>query len=238
MLVVVPRERDVEETTTDLRTLASEAGLSGEVLPLPAPGPPPFRGLPRHVDASARRVKALLAARGTGLRALVAAPAGLLRPSLAPHLLETRVLSLRTGDEMTPEILLEALFEGGYLREDPVTAPGQVARRGGIVDVFPSDAESPVRIEFLGDTVDSLRLFDPDTQRTVRPLDSLTTLPLSDVFATRSVLAALRPGSRRGSRAGASCASFLETLDRGLVPEGLVESCPSCRAARSPPGPI
>ena len=66
---------------------------------------------------------------------------------------------------MTPEILLEALDEGGYAREDPVTAPGQVARRGGILDVFPSDASEPVRIEFFGDTVESLRRFDPDTQR-------------------------------------------------------------------------
>jgi len=60
VLVVVPRERDVEETAGDLGTLAREAGLAGEVLALPAPGPPPFRGLPRHVDASARRAKALL----------------------------------------------------------------------------------------------------------------------------------------------------------------------------------
>ena len=52
-------------------------------------------------------------------------------------------MSLRPGDEMTPEILLEALDEGGYVREDPVTAPGQMARRGGILDVFPSDREEP-----------------------------------------------------------------------------------------------
>src|SRR5262249_28279756 len=86
VLVVVPRERDVEETAADLQTLAAEAGLAGAVLALPAPGPPPFRGLPRHVDASARRAAALLAAKRPGLRALVASPAGLLRPSLAPHL--------------------------------------------------------------------------------------------------------------------------------------------------------
>ena len=60
LLVVVPRERDVEELAQDLRTLAAEAGLAGAVLALPAPGPPPFRGLPRHADASARRAAALL----------------------------------------------------------------------------------------------------------------------------------------------------------------------------------
>jgi len=235
LLVVVPREREVEEMAQDLRTLAAEAGLAGGVLAFPAPGPPPFRGLPRHVDASARRATALLQARAGALRVLVASPAGLLRPSLAPHLLETRVVSLRVGDEMTPEILMEALDEGGYAREDPVTAPGQMARRGGILDVFPSDRDEPVRIEFFGDTVESLRRFDPETQRTVGPLESLVTLPLSDVFATRSVLAALERllAERFGERREAK--SLLEALERGLVPEALADLVPLVPGATVPP---
>ncbi|HEY7513265.1 MAG TPA: transcription-repair coupling factor, partial [Vicinamibacteria bacterium] len=124
------------------------------------------------------------------------------------------------------EILMEALYEGGYLREDPVTAPGQVARRGGIVDVFPSDAEAPVRVEFLGDTVESLRRFDPATQRTVATLDALTTLPLSDVFATRSVLVSLEPRIRERFAGRRELASLLESVERGLLPESLVELVP------------
>jgi transcription-repair coupling factor (superfamily II helicase) len=233
LLVVVPRERDADEMAQDLRTLAVEARLEGAVLALPAPGPPPFRGLPRHADASARRAAALLQARSA--RALVASPASLLRPSLAPHLLETRVVSLRVGDEMTPEILLEALDEGGYAREDPVTAPGQVARRGGIVDVFPSDRAEPVRIEFLGDTVESLRLFDPDTQRATGPVDALVTLPLADVFAPRSVLAALPAVLARRFAGRRELAPFLESLERGLQPEGLPELVALVPGATVPP---
>ena len=233
LLLVVPRERDVDETARDLSTLAAEAGLGGTVLALPAPGPPPFRGLPRHADASARRAAALLQARRA--RAVVASPAGLLRPSLAPRLLETRVVSLRVGDEMTPEILLEALDEGGYAREDPVTAPGQVARRGGILDVFPSDRTEPVRIELFGDTVESLRRFDPDTQRASGPLDALVTLPLADVFATRSVLKALHGRLAERFAGRRELASFLESLERGLVPEALVELVPLVPGATVPP---
>ena len=235
VLVVVPREQDVEETATDLRTLAAEAGLAGSVLSLPAPGPPPFRGLPRNADASARRTAALIACRRQGLCALVASPSGLMRPSLAPELLTTRVVTLRTGDEMTPDALLEALAEGGYLREDPVSAPGQMARRGGIVDVFPTDDALPVRVEFYGDTVESLRRFDPDTQRTVAPADVLAALPLSDVFATRSLLASLRPrlALRFGDRR--ELAPLLESLDRGLVPEAIAELVPLVAGATVPP---
>ncbi len=235
LLVVVPRERDVDELSQDLRTLAAEAGLEGAVLSLPAPGPPPFRGLPRHADAAARRSAALLQARSGRPRALVASPYGLLRPSLAPHLLETRVVSLRPGDEMTPEILLEALDEGGYVREDPVTAAGQVARRGGILDIFPSDRDEPVRIEFFGDTVESLRLFDPESQRATGPLEVLVTLPLADVFATRSVLRALRPILEARFARRRELAALLESLERGLLPDGLVDLVPLVPGATQPP---
>ncbi len=253
VLVVVPRERDVEEAAQDLRTLAAEAGIPGAILAFPSPGPSPFRGLPRHADASARRAAALLharwgAGRGThpttgvatahgvgGLRALVGSPLGLLRPSLAPHLLETRVVSLHPGDEMTPEILLEALDEGGYLREDPVTAPGQMARRGGILDVFPSDREEPVRIEFFGDTVESLRAFDPETQRATRSLDALVTLPLSDVFATRSVVAALPSILERRFARQRQLPQLLTSLDRGREPELLADLLPLVPGATQPP---
>ena len=235
LLVVVPRERDVEETADDLRTLAAEAGLDGAVLPFPAPGPPPFRGLPRHVDASARRAAALFALREEGPRALVASPAGLLRHSLTPRLLETRVVHLAVGEEMTPEMLLEALDEGGYTREDPVTAPGQMARRGGILDVFPSDGEDPVRIEFFGDTVESLRRFDAETQRTVAPIERLVTLPLSDVFATRSILTALRRTLRDRFGHRRETATVLGSLDRGIIPELVLDLVPLVEDATVPP---
>ena len=233
LLVIVPRERDVEETAQDLRTLAAAAGIPGAVLPLPAPGPPPFRGLPRHADAQARRAATLH--RAALARAVVASPHGLLRPSLAPHLLATRVLELRKGDEMTPEMLLEALDEGGYAREDPVTAPGQLARRGGILDVFPSDAQEPVRVEFFGDTVESLRRFDPDTQRATAEIASFETLPLSDLFATRSLAAALPELLKRRFAEARELRQLLDALERGLQPEALVELLPLVPGATVPP---
>ncbi|HVR71046.1 MAG TPA: transcription-repair coupling factor [Vicinamibacteria bacterium] len=234
LLVVVPREREVEPAAEDLQTLAADALVTGLVLPFPAPGPPPFRGLPRHPDASLRRANALHAAHRARARAIVASPAGLLRPTLTRRLFETRVVTLCAGEDLLPEILLEALDEGGYRREDPVTAPGQVARRGGILDVFPPDQPSPVRLEFLGDTLESLRRFDPDTQRTTGALEALEVLPIADVFPTRSVVAALRErlplrfGDRR------ELAVLLERLDRGLVPEEAVELLPLVPEATVP----
>ncbi|HEV7499786.1 MAG TPA: hypothetical protein VGQ33_07275, partial [Vicinamibacteria bacterium] len=82
LLVVVGTERLVERVTEDLRTLAQETGTAGAVLALPAPGPAPFRGLPRHPEAALRRAAAVHAAMRGRLSALVASPAGLLRPVL------------------------------------------------------------------------------------------------------------------------------------------------------------
>jgi transcription-repair coupling factor (superfamily II helicase) len=216
LIVVVPTEREVDRVALDLRTLAAEAGLAGEVLAFPSPGPLPYRGLPRHPESALERAAVLrAAARGT-LRALVASPAGLLRPTLRRDLFETRAFTLATGEELIPEMLLEALDEGGYRREDPVTAPGQMARRGGVFDLFPPDRESPVRVEFYGDTVESLRAFDPDTQRTVAVLEAVAITPLSDVFAPRSVMERLR--ERLPERFDPAPARALaEKMERGLL---------------------
>jgi transcription-repair coupling factor (superfamily II helicase) len=235
LLVVASAEREVERMAEDLRTLAQAAGAPGAVLSFPAPGPAPFRGLPRHPEASLRRAAAVHAALRGRLSALVASPAGLLRPILAPRLFETRVIGVETGEDLTPEILLEALDEGGYRREDPVSAPGQVARRGGILDVFPPDRESPVRIEFLGDTVESLRTFDPETQRTTGTLDRLELLPLSDVFAPRSVLDALQKRLAERFRGVRELPALLERLQRGLAGEELPELLPLVSGASVAP---
>jgi transcription-repair coupling factor (superfamily II helicase) len=235
-LVVTPEERQVEGLAEDLATLAREAGLQETgVHAFPAPGPAPFRGLPRHPEAELQRAAALHAACRGRLVALVASPAGLLRPSLSPSLFQTRQLCFREGEEMLPEILVEALEEAGYRREDPVIAPGQYAQRGGILDLFPPDRERPVRIELFGDQIESLRSFDPETQRAVAPVDSFEILPLSDLFLTVSNLAPLRERIRERFPASAERADLLERLDSGRPPEDVVDLLPLLTGVAVPP---
>jgi transcription-repair coupling factor (superfamily II helicase) len=76
--------------------------------------------------------------------------------------------------------LIAHLASVGYEKQETVEAPGQFAVRGGIVDVFSPETAAPVRLEFFGDTLESLREFDANTQRSLRPLDRLTLLPLTD----------------------------------------------------------
>ncbi len=237
LLVIVPRERELEGAALDLSTWVRELGQPGSVLPFPAPGPAPFRGLPRHPDASLKRAAALHAARRGRARALVASPAGLLRPTLQPELFETRAFSLRAGEEMTPEILLEALDECGYVRSDPVSGPGEMAQRGGIVDVYPPDRDAPLRVEFLGDTMESLRAFDPDTQRSQAggACDEVELVPLSDAFAPRSLLLRLRQRLQERFAGHRELPGLIDKLERGFAPELLPELLPLVAGATLAP---
>jgi transcription-repair coupling factor (superfamily II helicase) len=83
--------------------------------------------------------------------------------------------------QIEPEVLVRRLLEAGYEYEEPVRLPGHFARRGGIVDVFPMGAGSPVRIEFFGDEIASLRRFDPNSQRSISSLRSVLIPPAREV---------------------------------------------------------
>lgn len=76
-----------------------------------------------------------------------------------------RELVIRRNEELSPELMLEQLVEWGYRRESMVSRAGDMARRGDILDVLPPGYEKPIRIEFFGNTVDEMRVFDPNTQR-------------------------------------------------------------------------
>jgi len=85
--------------------------------------------------------------------------------------------TLRAGQPVRLERMLEAWVGAGYVPTTIVVEPGQFARRGGIVDVFPTAAEQPVRVELFGDDVETLRQFDPATQRSGERLAEVVSGP-------------------------------------------------------------
>jgi transcription-repair coupling factor (superfamily II helicase) len=94
-------------------------------------------------------------------------------------------LEIKTGEELALDDLAEHLSGVGYEREEPVSDVGQYSVRGGIVDVFPPEAEWPYRVELWDDRIESLREFDPETQRSRQPVPSAMLLPLSEVTRSR-----------------------------------------------------
>jgi len=131
-------------------------------------------------DETAARVAALSAWRSGRARILVASVQALVQHTIAPDDLPATPRELVVNGRLRQDELLRELLDLGYAPAPEVAGRGEFARRGGIVDVFPPSAALPVRIEFFGDEIDSLRAFDPTDQRAVGPLERVTLLPASE----------------------------------------------------------
>ncbi|MDO8794791.1 MAG: transcription-repair coupling factor, partial [Vicinamibacterales bacterium] len=188
VLYVVPSDAELEEAVVDVCFFVSALeGLSPEgvdraVLPFPSHEVDPYRGLAPHVGVTSARARALHAiARGTA-RVVVASAASLLPRVSAPERLLRASIDLKPGQDMSPTDLAELLVDAGFTREDPADEHGEFAVRGGILDVFPAGESQPVRLEFIGDTIESLRRYDASTQRSIETIDQISIVPLRDVL--------------------------------------------------------
>ena len=94
-----------------------------------------------------------------------------------PSSVQRETFSVDRGEEISPDALVERLVDQDFSHVEFVERPGEIAQRGGIVDVFPYAGEYPIRIEFFGDEIDSLREFDPQTQRSVSRLTTARLVP-------------------------------------------------------------
>ena len=111
---------------------------------------------------------------------VVASAAALLTKVPEPATILLSSCEIKPGIDIDPHALANTMVLGGYEPADPVDAHGEFARRGNIFDVFPAGEELPIRIEFIGDTVESIRRFDPGTQRSVETLDRFGIIPVRE----------------------------------------------------------
>jgi len=119
----------------------------------------------------------------SGAAPIVVAPVrGALTCTLQPKVLEAAALHLQVGQRVAQTSFVRHLLQLGYERVDRATEPGQTAQRGGIVDFFTPDGDAPVRAEWFGDEIDSLRSFDPQDQRSREVLSSVVVLPAGEVL--------------------------------------------------------
>jgi transcription-repair coupling factor (superfamily II helicase) len=188
VLVVVPGDADVDRMTIDVRFfVAAIEGLSAPaveqaVLPFPSLQIDPYRALAPHFRVASARARALHALGSGTARVVVASAAALLPRVSPPARLLGASLELKPGQEISPQDLAAVLVDAGFTREDPVDEHGEYCIRGGIVDVYPAGEAQPARLEFVGDTIESIRRYDPATQRSITPLDQLAVVPLREVF--------------------------------------------------------
>ena len=190
LLVVVDSNKQAEtmwelvETFYDLLVPAGEGPLPQMI---PALDVLPGQDLSPHSEIAEQR--------GIGLWRLATRRVPLTITPIASALLKTEpagyyrqlALTLRTGEELPLEDVIRHLESIGYEKRDPVEMVGEYSVRGGILDVFPSEAPRPVRIEFFGDLLESMRRFDVETQRSVLKVEEVTLLPLSEYQRSREM---------------------------------------------------
>ncbi len=186
VLYVVPTDPDIENAVADVRFFLgvleamSDAAADASVLPFPSHQVDPYRGMVPHFRVTSARARALHAGALGAARVVVASAHALLPRLAAPESVLATSFDLRPGVEVDPLALADILVSGGYERQDPVDEHGEFSVRGGILDVFPAGEAAPVRVEFIGDTIESIRRFDPGTQRSIETLDQFQIVPVRE----------------------------------------------------------
>jgi transcription-repair coupling factor (superfamily II helicase) len=185
---VLPGDADLDVAVADVRFFLgaleglSDAAADRAVLPFPSHEIDPYRGLAPHVGVTSARARVLHALATRSTRVVVASASALLPRVSPPDRLLAAASELRPGQDIAPEDLGALLVDGGFSREDPADEHGEFAIRGGIFDIFPATETQPVRLEFIGDTIETIRTYDPGTQRSLKAVDQVAIVPLRDVL--------------------------------------------------------
>jgi transcription-repair coupling factor (superfamily II helicase) len=193
-LIVVVRNNETADEFLPVIQAYCEliGGPSAEsVVSLPARDVLPFQSLSPHPEIQEQRAIALWKiASGEAEIVIVPAVGSALRLKSAEYYANL-ARTLRRGESFDTDSLLQHLNSVGYNSTDIVEMPGEYALRGGILDIYSPEADRPVRIEFFGDEVESIRKFDPASQRSSSPADETVLLPLSETPVNEHLLGAI-----------------------------------------------
>ncbi|MBI4851289.1 MAG: transcription-repair coupling factor [Acidobacteria bacterium] len=193
-------ERDLKFFYQALRQGSKEESSSAKrlkpetIITLPVAEVNPYQGLSPHPEVEQKRAFALdTLARGGG-ELLITPARTLIERTPSPKQMLNLSIQLKSGEDCPPDLIVDMLSANGYLREDPINSIGSYSLRGGILDVFSPNYSDPLRMEFFGDTLESIRTFDPDTQRSKERLEGVRLVPMRTQSASAE-------GLRRFARA-------------------------------------
>ncbi|WP_160290338.1 transcription-repair coupling factor [Ferrimicrobium acidiphilum] len=194
ILVIVASEVEAETIAYDIASLQDGCNSYW----LPAWDTVPFERVApsmRTVGLRLRALSALQEKSESGVVVTASVRSALQR--LAPSALDLERFSLHVGSSLPQVELVEFLLRNGYLREAQVSSPGEFAVRGSIVDLFPPDADSPIRADFFGDELDRLGIFDPGSQVTIDAIGEYEILPAREVLVDGRLRAGLEELAER-----------------------------------------
>ena len=159
IIVLTAEPEDAEDIISDIKVFGKESYLF-----------PPWDILPNEtevpdLDIAQDRIIALRKIINNNSNIVIISVSALLQPVLSPNMLYKGSLTVKAGMEISPQALIARLLDAGFSLEDDVEIHGQCSRRGGIIDVFPFFSDRPIRLDFFGDEIDTIRYYDAGTQR-------------------------------------------------------------------------
>jgi len=174
--LVLPNDASIGDLEASLRLFHPSPE---RVVVYPNPSLSPYQEVDPSLAVTRDELRALASLAGNQAEIVLLTARSLFRrlPPAADFL--SRIVEIRENDELDLRELLDSLVSAGYTRTDLVGEIGEIAFRGGILDVFPPGSDRPFRIELFGDTVDSIRRFEVETQRSAEQADRATILPMS-----------------------------------------------------------
>ncbi|NNE73063.1 MAG: transcription-repair coupling factor [Acidimicrobiales bacterium] len=183
ILVAVPTSTEAQRLTNDMRQL-----LGDDVVLFPAWETLPFERVSPSVETMGRRLEVVWQLRDPERApAVIVAPVRALIQRLTPHVDEVEPIVIGVGDVLDVDQLVRDLVAAGYRRESQVEHRGEIAVRGSIVDVFPSTADVPFRIDLWGDEVDRLTEFSVTDQRSRIAISEITIFPARELLPSDDV---------------------------------------------------
>jgi transcription-repair coupling factor (superfamily II helicase) len=183
-IVVTDSNNELEVFENDLEFWQSQtANVKSQILILPSFEIDVYSAVSPHAETLERRALALWNLTVSPPEFLLTSAKSLITKILSPA--ETKNLGAKPkrDKDFSPESLIEKLSACGYVREEPLKNVGEFSVRGGIIDIWSPDAENPVRIEFFGDTVDSIREFNAETQLSIKQLKETSLAPMREFSA-------------------------------------------------------
>ncbi|MBZ9568035.1 transcription-repair coupling factor [Modicisalibacter tunisiensis] len=189
LLVITADTAGAQRLESALRFFASVP-----VLPFPDWETLPYDSFSPHQDIVSERLRTLRRLQSAD-DGIVIVPINTLMQRLPPtDYIAGRVMTLEVGARLDRDGFRERLSRAGYRAVETVYEPGEYALRGALIDLFPMGSETPLRIDLFDDEIDTLRRFDPDTQRSGDKVETIELLPAHEYSLTRSAIACFREG--------------------------------------------
>lgn len=174
-VIVVPTTEQVNGWLTDLQYFSPQL----LVYTYPLVQHTVFTTTTKSLELAAKQMEALTALRGSRQAVVVATAEEAAQFVTAPQKIDDAVLSFKVGEDYEREYILSGLVSGGYERSDLVDRRGLFSVRGDIIDIYPLNEKEPIRLEFFGDTLENIRYFNEQTQKSSIKTDSVRILPFA-----------------------------------------------------------